>query len=528
MTERIKVDIRGCETAEFRREESENRFRFTLCPREKTEIGGVAAYLPFEFRKDDRLFLNGYQSWTQSKERSIRDFDRSMRFCPKFLDEKFEFSAYGDGRFYKKEYRRGVQHGYSYAYIRRGDEFIFFGSLAESTGFTRIVFNTVFDRIIFEKDCAGRVIESDFEVFDIFFAQGGETEVFDAWFEMLGIAPLSSKKKNGYTSWYNHYQNISEDIIKSDLAGFDRLARVPDIFQIDDGFESKVGDWLSVDGEKFPNGLEPVVRAIKEKGCESGIWLAPFVCQKDSELAKDHPEWLLRDARGKSVGSGSNWGGALALDFYNESVRDYIRKCVRHYRELGFELFKLDFLYAACMLPRPDKTRGEIMFEAMDFLREVCGDCEILACGVPLLPAFGKVEYCRIGMDMSLSWDDSFFMRPFHSERPSTKNTMANTVFRRQLSGRAFQNDPDVFLLRDANTKLSEEQKTSLATVNALFGGLLFVSDNFSDYSEKQMKLYGKILETAASAKDTFVSERNGKTVVGYTLDGEKHEISLG
>ena len=49
-------------------------------------------------------------------------------------------------------------------------------------------------------------------------------------------------------------------------------------------------------------------------------------------------------------------------------------------------------------------------------------------------------------------------MRLTHSERPSTKNTMADTVFRRQLSGRAFLNDPDVFLLRDENTKLTEEK----------------------------------------------------------------------
>ena len=40
----------------------------------------------------------------------------------------------------------------------------------------------------------------------------------------------------------------------------------------------------------------------------------------------------------------------------------------------GFDLVKLDFLYAVCMLPTEYKTRGQIMCEAMDFLREVIGD----------------------------------------------------------------------------------------------------------------------------------------------------------
>ena len=513
--------------AAFRKEEDENGFRFTICPNTETKTESVTAYLPFEFKKDDRLFLNGYQSWTQSREYGVRDFDRSMRFCPKFLDKKFEFSAYGDGGFYKKEYRKGVLHGYSYAYIRRGDEYFFFGSLAENTGFTRIIFNTVFNRVIFQKDCAGRVTATEYKVFDIFFARGREKEVFDAWFEKLGITPRSVTKKNGYTSWYDRYQDISQSVIENALRGFDRLDKTPDIFQIDDGFETKVGDWLRIDKTKFPNGLEPIVKAIKAKGCEAGIWLAPFVCQKDSALAKDHPDWLLRDKNGKPVGCGSNWGGAWALDFYNDGVREYLRECFAFYKTLGFGLFKLDFLYAVCMIPRPDKTRGEIMFEAADFLRELCGNREILACGVPLLPVFGKVEYCRIGMDMSLSWDDKPYMRLFHSERPSTKNTVLNTVFRRQLSGRAFLNDPDVFLLRDRNTALSPEQKSTLATANALFGGLLFVSDDFSEYSEKQLAEYKTVLALSGRAENISVSPAAVPTVT-YTLDGEQKTLKLG
>ena len=46
--------------------------------------------------------------------------------------------------------------------------------------------------------------------------------------------------------------------------------------------------------------------------------------------------------------------------------------------------------------------------------------------------------------DVSLDWDDVWYMRLFHRERVSTKQAINNTVFRRQLNGRAYGSDPDV------------------------------------------------------------------------------------
>ena len=44
------------------------------------------------------------------------------------------------------------------------------------------------------------------------------------------------------------------------------------------------------------------------------------------------------------------------------------------------------------------------MCDAMDLIRECCQDKLVLGCGVPLMPAFGKVDYCRIGADIHLQW----------------------------------------------------------------------------------------------------------------------------
>ena len=192
----------------------------------------------------------------------------------------------------------------------------------------------------------------------------------------------------------------------------------------------------------------------------------------------------------------------------------------------------ITFLYAACMTSRPEKTRGEIMADAMDFLREVCGDAQILACGVPLASAFGKVEYCRIGPDMSMNYNEKLFMRLFHNERPSTMHTQRNTLYRRQLNKRAFLNDPDVFLLRDENTSLTAAQKETLAVVNALYGSVLFGSDNFADYNEEKKEFFAELcrLQKAGNVKTEVKTLGKRHLIeVSYQLDDceEKRELVL-
>ena len=153
------------------------------------------------------------------------------------------------------------------------------------------------------------------------------------------------------------------------------------------------------------------------------------------------------------------------------------------------------------------------MCEAMDFIRECVPEAKILGCGVPLMAAFGKVDFCRIGCDVGLDYDDKPHMRIIHRERVSTKNSMLNTLFRRQLNGRAFWNDPDVFLLRDENISLTWEQRETLARVNSLFGGVKFTSDDVSVYGAQQQAVLRQVLAAEAPRK-------NHRDAVRQTIQG--------
>ena len=162
------------------------------------------------------------------------------------------------------------------------------------------------------------------------------------------------------------------------------------------------------------------------------------------------------------------------------------------------------------------------MCDAMDLIRECCGEKLVLGCGVPLMPAFGKVDFCRIGADAGLDWRRHLYI---NREAVSTCHTVNNSIFRRHLDGRAFMNDPDVFLLRKTNMHMSFKQRKLLAKVNGLFGSLLFTSDNVGEYGAEQEKVYRETM--SMPEREIISAEYTGKEeiTVKYIVSGENKTL---
>ena len=165
------------------------------------------------------------------------------------------------------------------------------------------------------------------------------------------------------------------------------------------------------------------------------------------------------------------------------------------------------------------------MIRACKWLRELCGDNLILGCGVPVMPAFGLFEYCRISCDVSLDWDDRAYMRIIHRERVSTKNAVTNIITRRMLNGRAYMSDPDVFFLRKENIRLSDQQKEDLARLDALLGGVFMTSDDPGKYTDEMIRQY-QTYRKLTEATDVSITT-GGSTRISYTLNGKKQSRRL-
>lgn len=489
---------------------------------EKGSVITAAASLGVKNAASARVFMNGYQTWTYCPEYTSKSRIRGMHGIPGAIKNAFSLDRYGDYHFVDYPYKRGIVHGFSYCYFREGEKFLLIASLDETNGYTLFEYDWSEETLSIRRDCEQLKVEGSFEVFGLFIAEGAEDEVFDAWFDAMGVSPITREPISGYSSWYNRYQNISEASILEDLSGCAKVMRGGELFQIDDGWEPAVGDWLECDGEKFPNGMRASAEAIHNNGYKAGLWLAPFVAQKGSKLVKEHPDWLYLH-NGEPWLLGSNWGGFYSLDIDNPEVVDYVKRVfARVFDEWGFDLVKLDFLYGAAPFGSENETRAARMIRAMKLLRRICGDHPVLGCGVPVMPAFGLVEYCRVSCDVSLDWDDKPWMRLLHRERVSTRQAMGNTVFRRELNGRAYLSDPDVFFLREKNIRLSPAQKMKLAKINALFGGVLLTSDNIGEYDGAALAAYKDVMNLRG-AKVTGV-DVTGKTVTVRYMNGENEE----
>lgn len=520
-----------------------------------SELSYLRMTTDFSYGKDCKVFVNGFQSWTDSMEYPAA----ARQYTPSSLMNKFVYGKFarnnglscsGDYAIYKPVHTAGRFYGFSYGYVRRGDVITLVGSLDDSTGYTIFDFDTVNGKLRITVDLKGRILETGKNTLaKITGISGGYDETFDRYFAAMGIKCRPCPLKKGYTTWYNYYTNIDAQIIDRDLHALSECGIKTDVFQIDDGYQRTVGDWLElkpgfysvlndINKDKSENGhdvaqidenegMKPIADMIHSKGMLAGIWLAPFAVTPFSEIYKKHKDWLIKDEKDRPVRAGANWGGFYALDIYNEEVRAHLKNVFDVVlNKWGYDLVKLDFLYAAGFMPYRDKCRAKIMYDAMDLLRECVSDKLILGCGVPLMPAFGKVDYCRIGADISLKWHKNDFDT---REGVSTSHAVANSAFRRHLDGRAFGNDPDVFLLRNGNLDMTFRQKSALAEINKLFGSVLFTSDNVAEYNDLQKKTLSHVFNgRRAQINDVSMNEKFVLSVRYDYGDGEKElDIAL-
>jgi len=297
----------------------------------------------------------------------------------------------------------------------------------------------------------------------------------------------------GWCSWYQYFDSVTE---KHVLANLDALRATRDelpldFVQLDDGFQAQVGDWFATK-DTFPHGLPWLSEAIRAGGHTPGLWLAPFIARSDAALVRQRPDWFLKDDRRKWVSAGLAWARfCYALDVTHPGVREHTRRLIETaVREWGFPYLKLDFLFAGALPGRrydPTLTRAQAFRRALEEIRAVAGDdVFLLGCGCPLGPAIGLVDGMRISTDVAPHWHPQLFGRVgaefFRPEMAlaSARNAIQNTLNRAALHRRWWLNDPDCLLVRDYDTRLTEAEVRSLASVIALSGGMFLVSDDMT------------------------------------------------
>jgi alpha-galactosidase len=294
----------------------------------------------------------------------------------------------------------------------------------------------------------------------------------DGYAAAAGVS-LRAESPTVWCSWYHYFRDVTEDDIFENLSAMDDLGLSVDVVQIDDGYQSEIGDWLTESG-RFTS-LEAAVARIRAAGRRAGLWLAPFLVSPRSRIYQDHPEWLLGGAR-----AGFNWKAEQAvLDVTHPGAEEYLRTVFCTLRRMGIDYFKLDFLYAGALAgQRADDSVTPLAAyrHGMEMIREAIGpDSYLLGCGAPILPSVGLVDAMRVSPDTAPRYEPDGGDLSMPSQRAAALTGRA----RAWQHGRFWANDPDCLIVRP-----EVQRRDAWAVHIDRYGGLRSSSDRLRDLDD--------------------------------------------
>jgi hypothetical protein len=267
-----------------------------------------------------------------------------------------------------------------------------------------------------------------------------ERAAFDAYTEFL-VKNLDicfrPRVWRGWGDWDYYTSHSCEESLLDNIRRVKALCPEANLLQIDAGYATHSGDWMEPDPAKFPHGLGPVVREAAMLGMESGIWIAPCQAHIASRVVREHPDWFehARDGSLRRYGIDP----VTIFDFSQDEPLEYLKTCVRNFRDIGFSYYKLDFLlcgsdaYGSAKNPMTPYERLHRCFEAF---REAAGpDAYILSGSSNFGPCLGHIDAQRVGPDISPDFD---------SVRHAAVSAFASMHYHRRL----FQCDPDYLVAR--------------------------------------------------------------------------------
>lgn len=323
----------------------------------------------------------------------------------------------------------------------------------------------------------------------------------------------SAAAPTGWCTWYHFFGTDTASDTEANLALIEE-ARLPlDVILVDDGYQTAVGDWTSVN-EKFPRGMQTLAQRIRATGRIPGIWTAPFGAAAESRLFTEHSDWFIHDRQGEPVIA---WRHQLTTDCYaldptHPDAATWLAEAFRVMRrEWGYAFFKIDFLFAAAVPGRrfdPTATRASSLRRGIEIIRHAIGEeAFLLGCGAPLSVCVGLVDGMRVGPDVAPYWS----LQAGDLSMPAQVNALRNSIARAPFHNRLWLNDPDCLLIRrrgnDSNLLLNEMR--SQVALTALLGGLTLDGDDLTRVRPGRLKYLRQALPpTGISARPLDLFER--------------------
>jgi len=391
----------------------------------------------------------------------------------------------------------------------RGDTRAYYGLLtltppAESTGGSHVFAFTSCARFSGRFEIAGATVRAvvdceglalapgeSWPLEELFVAKGDRSALLDDVAARLAKhhAPLTSAKPpTGWCSWYCFGPNVTSQQVLENLDVIAKSMPMLKYIQIDDGYQRAMGDWLET-GSAFGGSVRDVLAAIKKRGFEPAIWVAPFVAEEQSHLFQQHPDWFITDATGAPLRSdrvtfgGWRHGPWYAIDGTHPGAQAHLERVFRTMRtEWGCTYFKLDANFWGAMhggrFHDRRATRIEAYRRGMQAVLRGAGDGFLLGCNHPIWPSIGVVHGSRSSNDIKRTWD-----------RIAT--TARQNLSRNWQNGRLWWNDPDAVVLAG---ELTDAECQFHATAIYASGGMVLSGDDLTRIAPARAAMLRKLL----------------------------------
>lgn len=148
------------------------------------------------------------------------------------------------------------------------------------------------------------------------FCQDGAGMADPHWVMPSYTSEVLLKKGSAYRPpWiYNTWEPFERGINAGTVSQLLPIARRMglDIFTIDDGWQAEYGE-NGINQQAFPGGLEKIERVASENDLRLGLWVPLAAISTKSEIYRQHPEWVARDADGRPKFTGTASGECAVM-----------------------------------------------------------------------------------------------------------------------------------------------------------------------------------------------------------------------
>ncbi len=300
----------------------------------------------------------------------------------------------------------------------------------------------------------------------------------------------------GWNSWSGgggtggHGSDITEQLILDSLEIYRREfgSFGTNFFQVDDGWQVSHGDW-TFRTDTFPHGGKWLAEQIVAAGFRPGLWFSPFLVDLDSQVMKDHPDWLQPKV---PVVPDFLIGDKHTLDTSNPAMHAWSHQLGADLRTLGWQWLKVDFSYWAILGEHtydPSKTHIEAWREAWKALRDgMDTGGETYVCGIGAMGLnTGRVEAMRLTADNGPEWDEGLPDDMLSVPRAFLPTIRAGAR-RWFYQNRIWQNHDDLIFFRswpDASKKpVAFIESRAFATWIGLMSSIVKIGDKLTDMAQ--------------------------------------------